>query len=371
MKTNKYPKLYCVWLIIFTGLFCACKKDTLPDSQLKSGDERVSTMPRSVSSIALATTSISNLLVSSGMQLGINGHIGDAPYLATSPASQIQMLKARGMTWYRLNVQTTSDGSASSPSLLDALQTAATSGGVKILPMLYPRTLDYSLSESASYNAGKTVGANFADKYGKYFTYYNLGNDLELPLLLSGKTGQSQYDYNKEKFNVVAAYLKGMDAGIKSKDADAKTMITAGWLHYGFLRMCDWYGVKFDIVAYNWYSDMESAAPKSPYYIPDISVKLSTLFPDKDIWFTEFNYRYKSTLTTSENEENQNDFVTKFVAKVKQNPKVKVAMVYELFDEPYKSTQEGAYGVLKWTTKYTSWAHKLLSKTLTGSITTN
>jgi hypothetical protein len=48
-------------------------------------------------------------------------------------------------------------------------------------------------------------------------------------------------------------------------------MITAGWLHYGFLRMCEWYGVKFDVVAYNWYSDMENAAPKGPG-IPDITL---------------------------------------------------------------------------------------------------
>jgi hypothetical protein len=371
MKTNYYSKLYSVLLIISTALFSSCQKDILPEAEPTSSGETVSTVPRSVSSIALATTSTSNLVASSAMQLGINGHMGDAPYLATPPATQIQMLKARGMTWYRLNIQTTSDGSASSSTLLDALQAAATSGGVKILPMLYPRTLDYSLSESASYNAGKTLGANFAAKYGRYFTHYNLGNDLELPLLLSGKTGQSQADYNKDKFNVLAAYLKGMDAGIKLKDVGAKTMISAGWLHYGFLRMCDWYGVKFDVVAYNWYSDMENAAPKSPYYISDISVKLSSLFPDKDIWFTEFNYRYKSTLSTTENEQNQNTFVTNFVAKVKKNPKVKVAMVYELFDEPYKSTQESKYGVLKWTTTYTSWAHKILSKTLTGSVTVN
>jgi hypothetical protein len=38
-------------------------------------------------------------------------------------------------------------------------------------------------------------------------------------------------------------------------------------------------------------------------------------------------------------------------------------IVYELFDEPYKSTQEGAYGILKWATQYTNHLDKTLSKT--------
>ncbi|MBD1363060.1 hypothetical protein IDJ77_04485 [Mucilaginibacter sp. ZT4R22] len=340
--------------------FASCKKEL----DVEPATETVG-FGTKAADLMLATTTPVSKLSGSALALGINGHMGDAPYLATSPAKQIQMLKDRGMTWYRLNVQTKSDGSASSSDLLDALQAAATNGGVKILPMLYLRTLDYADSQAESYQKGKTLGGNFAAKYGAYFTYYNLGNDLELPLLMSQKTGQSQNDYYRDKFNVVAAYLKGMDDGIKAKDSDAKTMISAGWLHYGFLRMCEWYGVKFDVVAYNWYSDMEGAAAKGPG-IPDITLKLSALFPTKPIWFTEFNYRYKATSLT--NEADQNAFVTKFVAKCKLNPQVKVAMVYELFDEPYKSTQEGAYGILKWTTKYSLHADKVLSKTFLSNV---
>lgn len=355
LKTTLQKTALLTCLVAVTLASCRKELDVEPATQ-----SAVAVVPKPTDLMLASTTPMSKLS-GSALALGINGHMGDAPYLATSPTKQIQMLKDRGLTWYRLNVQTTSDGSASSSTLLDALQAAATNGGVKILPMLYPRTMDYSDSQAAAYTKGKTLGANFAAKYGNYFTYYNLGNDLELPLLLSQKTGQSQNDYNLDKFNVVAAYLKGMDEGIKSKDADAKTMISAGWLHYGFLRMLEWYGVKYDVVAYNWYSDMENAAAKGAG-IPDITLKLSSLFPTKPIWFTEFNYRYKATSLT--NEADQDAFVTKFVAKCNANPQVKVAMVYELFDEPYKSTQEGCYGIAKWATPYTAYLDKVLSKTL-------
>ncbi|MFA6087777.1 glycosyl hydrolase [Mucilaginibacter sp.] len=363
MNKNYLKKPLMLMSILGVTLF-SCSKQANPDPE---PEPVVMSTPAESTDLLLATTSPSSALAGTGLMLGINGHMGDAPYLATTPAKQILALRNRGMKWYRLNIQTKSDGTASSSTLLEALQSAATSGGVKILPMLYLRTLNFGDSESTSYEKGKTLGANFAAKYGKYFSYYNLGNDLELPLLYSNKTGQNSSDYKQTEFKATAAYLKGMDAGIKSKDLDAKTMISAGWLHYGFLKMCESYGVKFDVVGYNWYSDMEAPAAKSPYFIPDITTKLSTLFPAKDIWFTEFNFRYKSTSSTSQNESDQNAFVTKFVAKCKANPRVKVAMVYELFDEPYKSTQEKSYGILKWKTQYTTWTNKVLSSTFMSS----
>jgi hypothetical protein len=315
-------------------------------------------------SLLMATAAPVSNLTGPGLMLGINGHpLSDAPYVAVGATKQIQLLKGMGMSWYRINVQTKPDGTISASELFNILQQTAVNSNIKLLPMLYTRTLDLSKTEAESYKLGKTLGSNFAEKYGKYFTYYDLGNDLELELLLPTKTGQSQFHYNRKKFNVTAAYLKGMDEGIKSKDQDAKTMISAGWLHYGFIRMCDWYGVKFDVVAYHWYSDMEGAAPNNPYNIDDITVKLASLFPNKPIWFTEVNYRYKPT--NNNYEDDQNAYMKKFITKCKNNPQVKAVLIYELFNEPYKNTEERNFGIVKWTVPYTIWAKKLIAKTLT------
>jgi hypothetical protein len=108
---------------------------------------------------------------------------------------------------------------------------------------------------------------------------------------------------------------------------------------------------------------MEGAGAKAPYNISDITVTLAGLFPAKELWFTEYGYRFKATSTT--NEADQNTFMSNFVTKCKNNPRVKVAMAYELFDEPYKSTQEGNYGVIKWSVPYTVWAKKIIANTFT------
>ncbi|MBL4675627.1 MAG: hypothetical protein JKY70_05405 [Mucilaginibacter sp.] len=346
--------------IILAILLSSCKKEILVD------DVKTPSFSDSTFSSNMNFTAASAMVSGSTLKLGINGHLGDAPYLNTPWKDQIRILKDRGMTYYRVNVYTMSDGTASASKDLDELQSAASAAGIRLLPMIYLRTLDFNKSESENYSLGKTLGANFASKYKKYFIYYNLGNDLELPLLHSNTTGQSSSDYDATKFKRTAAYLKGMDDGIKSKDSDAKTIIGAGWLHYGFLKMCQDYGVKFDRVGYNWYSDMEGAAAKAPYYISDITKKLASLFPDKPIWFTEYNFRYKSSSST--NETDQMNFIKSFTAKCKANSQVKVAMVYELFDEPYKSTQESTYGIIKWKTQYTSWLNKVASNLFVSSM---
>jgi len=357
LKKNQLKIVSLTGFACFILASCSRKDDVQPvETTLQPSQEM-----QSLASVS-STSKIS--ISGSSLQLGISGHpLGDAPYIKTPPTKQIQLIKGMGMNWYRVDVQTTSDGTVTVPYLFEPLREAAAAGKVNILPMLYTRTLDLSASTSAAYKAGKTIGSNFAAKYGQYFTYYELGNDLELKLLLPNKTGASQDDYDRAKFNVVASYLKGMDEGIKSKDAGAKTMIAAGWLHYGFLRMLDWSGVKFDVVAYHWYSEMEAIAPNSPTNIPDITKKLSTLFPDKPIWFTEINQRYKNTSTY---EKDQNAFLSKFITKCKNNPQVKVAIIYELFNEPQKSSAlEANYGIIKWTTPYTVWLKKLVANNLT------
>jgi hypothetical protein len=155
MQKN-YFKKSLILTCVFGATFSSCSKQDSPQPE-----PIVMDAPVQSSDVLLAATSPASNLSGSGLMLGINGHMGDAPYLATSPGKQIQILRDRGMKWYRLNIQTKSDGTASSSNLFEALQAAATNGGVKILPMIYLRTLDYSKSEATSYQLGKTLGSNF------------------------------------------------------------------------------------------------------------------------------------------------------------------------------------------------------------------
>ncbi|MXV49981.1 hypothetical protein GS399_03280 [Pedobacter sp. HMF7647] len=356
-KYSYLQKTVIISLVAVSIFTQSCKKGEIISTPTLSDQNKLS-------AAALESTSTSPILAGSSLQLGINGHPldGTGAYSYLTAAKQVELLKSMGMTWYRVDVTTMSDGSITVPYLYNPLKEAAIAGKVNILPVLYTRTLNMSATESASYEAGKKIGGNFAAKYGAYFNYYELGNELDLKILLAGKSGQSQSHYDTAKFKIIAAYLKGMDVGIKEMDPGAKTMVDASWLHYAFFWLLDNYGVKYDIIAYHWYSEMESAAAGTTYKIDDITKKLSGTF-SKPIWFTEFGQRFKNN---GVDEENQQKFITSFLEKCKKNPRVQVVMGYELLDEPQKnSLLESNYGFLKWQAYPNSWSKKLVAETLT------
>src|SRR6195952_2121838 len=200
-KNNLFKIAIVACIASLTGISCSKTADDQPSPSVNVPND----LSQFQSLVNAASAKIS--VAGSTLQLGINGHpLGDAPYIATSATKQISLLKDMGMNWYRVNVTSTSDGSITMPDLFGPLLSAAAAGNVHLLPMLYPRTLSYSVSESASYQAGKVVGANFAAKYKQYFTYYELGNDLDLKPLLPNTTGASQVDYDQAKFKTIAAY---------------------------------------------------------------------------------------------------------------------------------------------------------------------
>ncbi|AMR33497.1 hypothetical protein A0256_19760 [Mucilaginibacter sp. PAMC 26640] len=353
---KNYPKSLMALVCAIGLTFGSCKKDSLTQ-------EAASNSSSSFPSNTLATTSLQDHSgLSSSFTLGVNGHpLGDIAYLGVPAAKQIEMIKKMDMGIYRINIHTLSDGSCTVPKILQPLLDAAAAGNITLLPLLTPRTLSYNDSEADAYQKGKTLGGNFAAKYASVFKFYDMGNDLDVASILPGKDGRVTEDYNLNKLKVIAAYLKGMSEGIHANDPDAQTMISAGWVHWGFIKYCENNGVKFDVLAYHWYSDMEAAITRAKSLkITDITITLNGLFPGKPIWITETNLR-PDNLSTLETE--QNTFLTSFIAKCKANPTVKAVLVYELFDEPYKNGDEKYYGIAKWTSPYLTWINKLVADT--------
>ena len=294
-----------------------------------------------------------------GFMLGLNAHsMGNSAYSPVSISDQMAMMKKMGMKAVRVNFNANKEGSISNPTGFNQLVSAANANGITILAMINITQLNYNLSEDQNYAAGKVFGSNIATKNSKNLTYYELGNEIDNKIINSGN-GDVASDYNAQKLKLTAAFLKGMDDGIKSKQPGAKTMIDGSWKHFYYLQYMQSYGVKFDIVAWHWYSDMESSTASSSS-MPDITKKLSSLFT-KPIWFTEAGQRWKNV---SNIDQTQSDFTNAFIKKMKANSQVKAGLFYELFDEPARSGAEGHYGFIKWTTPYSKWEYKTVAKSL-------
>lgn len=78
-----------------------------------------------------------------------------------------------------------------------------------------------------------------------------------------------------------------MTDGIKAVNPNAKTMITGGWLHWGYFDLLEQEKMEFDVISYHWYSNMGSMF-NSKWARANIIDTLTTKF-SKPIWITEIN----------------------------------------------------------------------------------
>lgn len=334
MKRNKLLLLAVTGTVLLTT---SCSKTELTDEQLQSAP----------------TTMAAQTKASSAFSLGVNGHpLGPISYTSVPAKEQINLLKKLGMTSYRIDVLTVEKtGKMRTHYLYEPLKKAADAAGVTLVPMLYSQGLDLKMTMSQAYNQGRKVAEAFAQQYKDDFHYYNIANELENKFILPYKSGTSPSHYDQKKFNIVLHFLYGMNDGIKAKDPTAKTIINACWLHTGYIKMLENKGLKFDIVGWQWYDEMERMA-KDNYNIPDISQYLASKF-NKPIWFTEVGFRNKNG-TTSESARKK--FFDSFMAKIRKNSRVKGAFIYELFNEPEKNNAiESHYGIIKWITPYSNY----------------
>ncbi|QEC53361.1 putative glycosyl hydrolase [Anseongella ginsenosidimutans] len=338
----------CVLAAALFFTFSSCSEDVVPEDLSVAAEDNL--VPETKSA--------------SGYRFGVAGTaLGSPAYYNVPYTEQMALLKRMGMNVYKFQIQTMSDGKTTVPWRFNPFVKAAKEAGITLLPMLYHKNLDFSVSNTESYMRGLKVGKNFARQYKDIFTYYELGNELNLKCLIPGSAGKTPRSYNIKRFKTIAAYLKGMNNGIKSQDPDAKTMINSTWLHYGYLKMLEDHGIDFDIIAYHWYSEMDEVA-KRDFGIDDIIQKLAKEF-DKPIWFTEIGQRYEPV---ADIEEKQYEFISQFVARCKNHPQVKTAIVFQLFDQPNKDhILESNYGILKWMSPYTQYAYKLTAKKLIES----
>lgn len=340
MKKNKFLIFATTGLLLLT----ACSKEELQEENLQAPETSMATQTNT----------------SSKFFYGVNGHpLGTIAYTSVPAQTQINLLKRMGMNIYRIDVHSqAANGYMSMPHLYEPLKRAADAAGITLLPMLYARDLELNLSMTEAYNRGRVTGDRFARRYADDFTYYNIGNEFDTKCLLSSSlSGEKVSHYDQRKFKIIASYLKGMDEGIKSKDPTAKTIINTNWMHYQYLLMLERFGVKFDIVGYHWYDEMESLAVKN-HNITDMPKFLATKFK-KPIWFLEIGVRDKDG---TKPEAKQKAFLDSFIAKCRNTPQVKAAIIYQLFDEPRKPSLEANYGIFKWLNTYSSYTAKSFAK---------
>lgn len=321
--------------LFIAGTFYACQKKQLSAETADTATDKGS----------LKTN------VSTGLIVGINGHplntieynANGSTIAAINYQTQANMVKAMGMSYYRIDVSTSADGTAANEAKMLDIVAKCAANNIKVLPMIYDRC-NYTASGTTNYNNAFAQMAGFATKYGQYFDYFELGNEWELfddfyVTKPAPHQGKDSTDYIMAKVRSAEQYVKGMEAGLKSVLPNKKTMVnTAGFLPTFWMDRMLAAAPTINILGWHWYADMPGAVG-APQSIHDF---LWNRY-HKPIWYTETGYKSKKSNTQQQNEDGSNNWRITFTNEALANPHVEAIIFFQLLDLPERTHSTTSY----------------------------
>ena len=116
------------------------------------------------------------------IQWGINGHpLSGAAYEDTLIDFHLDLIEELGMTHYRIDINQDASGllSSSDEAQLNSLISACASRNITIYPVLsLPGALN-AADAATAWQAGFSIGSQFAADFGNSLDYYGLGNNAD------------------------------------------------------------------------------------------------------------------------------------------------------------------------------------------------
>ncbi|MEI6040020.1 MAG: hypothetical protein WCP93_01570 [Candidatus Berkelbacteria bacterium] len=182
---------------------------------------------------------------------------------------------------------------------------AAKAKGMDVLFTFAPADI---LKVKKPYDEGYALGKKLAGKLQGQVVYYQLMSESGSTALKGGQyTGTKESDYDQAKYQIIKEWLKGASDGVKSVDKKNQVVINDQWTHFAFFDMITRDGVKFDVLGWNWFSDMGFLGDKTLDGGQLVFDRLKEF--KKPIILTEVNARPDST--KGMDEKVQSDFISK------------------------------------------------------------
>jgi hypothetical protein len=148
----------------------------------------------------------------------------------------------------------------------------------------------------------------------------------------AGFSGENESDYDEEKYKRTKEWLRGASEGVKKGDPDAYRVLTSQWLQTGFLEKLQKDKVEYDIIGWDWFSDMELMGEKK---LSDGTLLIDKLKSfNKPLILAEVNQRPDGKDgQKGQDEPEQAEFIRE-MAEWSQKSKLNGFYVLELFDVP-------------------------------------
>lgn len=140
------------------------------------------------------------------------------------------------------------------------------------------------------YKDGYDNAYRIASHYKGKIKYYQIMNEAGSNAIIDGTySGENESDYDATKYQRTRDWIKGALEGVKKADPEAYRAVTNQWLQTGFLEKLKKDNVDYDMIGWDWFSDMG--------FIGDKKLADGTLLIDKlksfnkPFFLAEINYR--------------------------------------------------------------------------------
>ena len=266
-----------------------------------------------------------------GFLFGVNGHNRSyEAYPEKNLEQQVRLAAEMGSKVYRFNFVPMS---LNDFDYLDKVYRTVHAYGMELLLVMEGSHDEY---EDIRDHA-KMVAKRYAGK----INYIQVGNERDIPAMLGASVdGTQKAHYNMSALAASVNQLKAMCEGVREGSPSTKIIINFSYKHTYYLDYLHEQKVDFDIIGWDWYSNMGEYEPtmeKILSFGKEMMVCETNLWDGRDAdaettrsqWLKEFA-----------------DFIYNY-----DSPLVKGFIVYELLDEPAMSSDgdtgnEGHYGLV-------------------------
>ncbi len=246
---------------------------------------------------------------------GVTGHpYHYEAYPKNQLTKQIRLAAQLGSDLYRINsVPMNSDDFA----YLDRVLTLCSSYDMDMMLVLdsFPGE-----TEQEIYENGKAIAAHF----GERLAFVQAGNELDNHCIQSAMVdGSSIGHFETQQYDGVMPKLKALLKGLKEGSPGTKTVVNIAYRHYGFLHRLMNDNVEFDVIGWDWYSNMGDYTHVFPTLL---SFEKPVMICETNIWDG----------MGKDHTEERTEYLVEFMNYVYgyNSPLPLGFLVYELMDEP-------------------------------------
>ncbi len=291
---------------------------------------------------AAETTDISRQPTSSRMAWGIT--VLPFPfrtYLDSMTVDQMKEAKKLGVSYVRV------DYAPFNPKVTDTAVDAALKQGLEVV-LIIPFGPNNIFTDKNLTLSAQTYVTGVVNRYKGRVMIYQLGTEAASVALNNdaSKSGIVLKDYPTAKLNAVTDWIKAAASSVKATDPKAKTLVNDQWVHTGFFDHYFAQGGDFDILGWNWFSDMGTSmdtvtldAKTNQTYA--LLTKLKSY--NKPIWLTEVSRRLGNQ---GGHEADQAAFIQTMAIYAQSKAEIQGFFVFNLLEDQAAPPQEQGYGII-------------------------